>query len=32
MIDAVRGMAKKHRLPEDRLYYDSFEFAHAAAT
>ena len=31
MIEAIKGMVKKHRLPEDRLYYDSFEFAHAAA-
>lgn len=31
MIDAIKGMAKKLRLPEDRLYYDSFEFAHANA-
>lgn len=31
MIDAIKGMVKKHRLPEDRLYYDSFEFAHATA-
>jgi len=31
MIDAIKGMTKKHRLPEDRLYYDSFEFAHAPA-
>jgi CDP-4-dehydro-6-deoxyglucose reductase, E3 len=31
MIDAIKVMVKKHRLPEDRLYYDSFEFAHAVA-
>ena len=31
MIDAIKGMVKKHRLPEDRLYYDSFEFAHASS-
>ena len=30
MIDAIKGMVKKHGLPEDRLYYDSFEFAHAS--
>ena len=29
MIDALKGVVKKHGLPEDRLYYDSFEFAHA---
>lgn len=29
MIDAIKGMVKKHGLPADRLYYDSFEFAHA---
>lgn len=28
MIDAIKGMVEKLRLPEDRLYYDSFEFAH----
>ncbi len=32
MIDAIKGMVKKHRLPEDRLFYDSFEFAHAPAS
>ncbi len=31
MIDAIKGMVKKCGLPEDRLYYDSFEFAHASA-
>lgn len=31
MIDAIKDMVKKHRLPEDRLYYDSFEFAHASS-
>jgi CDP-4-dehydro-6-deoxyglucose reductase len=31
MIDAIKGVVKKHGLPEDRLYYDSFEFAHAPA-
>jgi CDP-4-dehydro-6-deoxyglucose reductase len=31
MIDAIKGVVKKHGLPEDRLYYDSFEFAHASA-
>ena len=31
MIDALKDMVKKHGLPEDRLYYDSFEFAHASA-
>ncbi|MDH5512455.1 MAG: CDP-6-deoxy-delta-3,4-glucoseen reductase [Gammaproteobacteria bacterium] len=31
MIDAIKAMTKKLRLPEDRLYYDSFEFAHAPA-
>jgi CDP-4-dehydro-6-deoxyglucose reductase len=31
MIEALRAAAKKHGLPEDRLYYDSFEFAHASA-
>lgn len=31
MIDAIKDMVKKHGLPEDRLYYDSFEFAHASA-
>lgn len=31
MIDALKGVVKKHGLPEDRLYYDSFEFAHASA-
>ena len=29
MIEALKGVVKKHGLPEDRLYYDSFEFAHA---
>ncbi|MCR4301845.1 MAG: CDP-6-deoxy-delta-3,4-glucoseen reductase [Sulfuricaulis sp.] len=32
MIDAIKGMVKKHRLPEDRLFFDSFEFAHAPAS
>jgi CDP-4-dehydro-6-deoxyglucose reductase len=32
MIDSIKGMVKKHRLPEDRLFYDSFEFAHAPAS
>jgi CDP-4-dehydro-6-deoxyglucose reductase len=31
MIDALKVTVKKHGLPEDRLYYDSFEFAHASA-
>jgi len=31
MIDALKATVKKHGLPEDRLYYDSFEFAHASA-
>ncbi len=31
MIDAIKDVAKKHGLPEDRLYYDSFELAHASA-
>jgi hypothetical protein len=31
MIDALKAVVKKHGLPEDRLYYDSFEFAHASA-
>jgi CDP-4-dehydro-6-deoxyglucose reductase len=31
MIDALKAVVKKHGLPEDRLYYDSFEFAHAPA-
>jgi CDP-4-dehydro-6-deoxyglucose reductase len=31
MIDALKPTVKKHGLPEDRLYYDSFEFAHASA-
>jgi CDP-4-dehydro-6-deoxyglucose reductase len=30
MIDALKPMVIKHGLPEDRLYYDSFEFAHAS--
>jgi len=29
MIAALKGVVKKHGLPDDRLYYDSFEFAHA---
>lgn len=32
MIDALKAVVKKHGLPEDRLYYDSFEFAHAPAS
>ena len=31
MIEALKATVKKHGLPEDRLYYDSFEFAHAPA-
>ncbi len=31
MIEALKATVKKHGLPEDRLYYDSFEFAHASA-
>jgi CDP-4-dehydro-6-deoxyglucose reductase, E3 len=31
MIEALKAAVKKHGLPEDRLYYDSFEFAHASA-
>jgi CDP-4-dehydro-6-deoxyglucose reductase len=30
MIEALKATVKKHGLPEDRLYYDSFEFAHAS--
>jgi CDP-4-dehydro-6-deoxyglucose reductase len=26
MIDAAKELFKQHGLPEDRLYYDSFEF------
>jgi CDP-4-dehydro-6-deoxyglucose reductase, E3 len=29
MIEALRANTHKHGLPEDRLYYDSFEFSHA---
>jgi CDP-4-dehydro-6-deoxyglucose reductase len=29
MIAAFKEAAKKHGLPDDRLYYDSFEFSHA---
>lgn len=29
MIEAIRASFFAHALPEDRLYYDSFEFAHA---
>jgi len=28
MIEAIRGSLRKHGLAEDRLHYDSFEFAH----
>lgn len=31
MIEALKAAVKKHGLSEDRLYYDSFEFAHASA-
>lgn len=31
MIEALKPMLNKHGLPGDRLYYDSFEFAHAPA-
>lgn len=31
MIEALKATVKKHGLPQDRLYYDSFEFAHAPA-
>ncbi|MBI3546022.1 MAG: CDP-6-deoxy-delta-3,4-glucoseen reductase [Gammaproteobacteria bacterium] len=31
MIDALKQAVKVHGLKEDRLYYDSFEFAHIAA-
>ena len=31
MIEALKGVVKKNGLPEDRLYYDSFEFAHSTA-
>ena len=31
MIDALKATVKKHGLPDDRLYYDSFEFAHASS-
>ncbi|BAV32958.1 CDP-6-deoxy-delta-3,4-glucoseen reductase [Sulfuricaulis limicola] len=31
MIEALKAVVKKHGLPEDRLYYDSFEFAHLPA-
>lgn len=30
MIEALKQMVKKQGLPEDRLYYDSFEFAHTS--
>jgi CDP-4-dehydro-6-deoxyglucose reductase len=30
MIEAIRGSFFARGLPEDRLYYDSFEYAHAA--
>lgn len=30
MIEALKPMAARHGLPADRLYYDSFEFAHAS--
>ena len=32
MIEALKGAVKKHGLPADRLYYDSFEHAHASAS
>lgn len=31
MVEALKAVVKKHGLPEDRLYYDSFEFAHASS-
>lgn len=31
MIEALKATVKKHGLPGERLYYDSFEFAHASA-
>jgi CDP-4-dehydro-6-deoxyglucose reductase len=31
MIAALRQATRAHGLPEDRLFYDSFEFAHATA-
>jgi len=31
MVEALKAAVKKHGLPEERLYYDSFEFAHASA-
>lgn len=31
MIEALKMAVKKHGLPGDRLYYDSFEHAHASA-
>jgi CDP-4-dehydro-6-deoxyglucose reductase len=31
MIEALKATVKKHGLPQERLYYDSFEFAHAPA-
>ncbi len=32
MIEALKKAVKKHGLPNDRLYYDSFEHAHASAS
>ncbi|MHB1143024.1 MAG: CDP-6-deoxy-delta-3,4-glucoseen reductase [Sulfuricaulis sp.] len=31
MVEALKATVKKHGLPGERLYYDSFEFAHASA-
>lgn len=32
MIEALKQAVKAHGLPDDRLYYDSFEHAHASAS
>ncbi len=32
MIEALKKAVKAHGLPDDRLYYDSFEHAHASGT
>ena len=32
MIEALKKAVKTHGLPDDRLYYDSFEHAHASAS
>jgi len=31
MIEAIKAMVQKLGLPQDRLYYDSFEFAHGSS-